>query len=75
MALGECNVYIAIDNSVEPRHAVFTSKAGGVSIAPVAEAGTLVNGRPLTGSVELRHLDRILFGEGAPPPSPLPLLF
>ncbi len=49
--------------SVRKEHAIITSRGGKVTIRPGNQlAKTTLNGTLLTGEMELRHLDRILFG-------------
>ena len=54
---------ISPDGSVEDSHAIVAREVNSVFIAPAnASAETRVNGKPLTTRVQLRHLDRVLFG-------------
>eukprot|EP00736_Rhodelphis_marinus_P010497 Rmarinus@m.16130 len=48
--------------SIQPQHAIFTNDGGKVCLEPKPNARVLVNAQPIKGLVELKHMDRVLFG-------------
>jgi hypothetical protein len=44
------------------KHATLENQKGRFTLNPISGAKTLRNGSELTASVELKHLDRLLFG-------------
>lgn len=48
--------------NILPEHATITNSSNKVTLTPLNSAKVLINGRPLTSAVQLKHNDRILFG-------------